>query len=49
MAKETDLEKNNQEDSRSGKSVSESCCCYAVDPCGCYVDPCGCYVSRCCC
>ncbi len=48
MTKDTDVNKENQDDSRSANSVSESCCCYAVDPCGCYVDPCGCYVSRCC-
>ncbi|MBC8391528.1 MAG: hypothetical protein H8E17_03035 [Deltaproteobacteria bacterium] len=27
--------------------LSESCCCYVVDPCGCYVDPCGCYTDPC--
>ena len=31
------------------KTGSDLCCCYTVDPCGCYVDPCGCQVSTCCC
>jgi len=26
---------------------SDLCCCYVVDPCGCYTDPCGCFADPC--
>ncbi len=49
--KDKDLKPKNTGDKKSKieKSESNPCCCYMVDPCGCYVDPCGCYVDPCCC
>lgn len=43
MTEETEKEIKT-EDEKAAKGV---CCCYDVDPCGCYVDPCGCYVDPC--
>jgi hypothetical protein len=49
MEKSPNIDKDKKSESGEEKSVSDLCCCYVIDPCGCYVDPCGCYVDPCCC
>lgn len=49
MEGDANIDKDTSGKSSEEKSVSDLCCCYVVDPCGCYVNACGCYVNPCCC
>jgi hypothetical protein len=49
MERNPNIDKDKKSESGEEKSVSDLCCCYVIDPCGCYVNACGCYVNPCCC
>ena len=49
MENDTKIDKDKKVKSSEEKSVSDSSCCYVLDPCGCYVNACGCYINPCCC
>ena len=49
MDSETNVDKDKKSEGGEEKSVYDLCCCYIIDPCGCYINACGCYVDPCCC
>jgi hypothetical protein len=49
MNKEKKTKKDKKDKGIEKKANPNLCCCYVIDPCGCYVDPCGSYMSSSCC
>ena len=40
MEKDKDIKKDRKDESSDKNAGSDLCCCYVMDPCGCYVNPC---------